>query len=164
MNPQVEKRCNCHLLEAMAERAQFPIRHCSRNKIFELVHSNGDGRWKLSYCFECGGKLPEGDESWRAVPDPREQAEAEAVMLQAASVDDIVSILGPPDEILPWVDVPVVEMFEELADRYPDQYAHARKWTQCLRYSRRWPSILLDIIEFEDGTFKHTIWEQNSSQ
>lgn len=82
-------------------------------------------------------------------------------MSQVKSLAEIIDALGHPDETFPWTDAPIGDIFEELADRFPDQYAHARKWKQCLRYSKRWPSLLLDIYEYGDGTIEHTIWEQN---
>lgn len=116
---------------------------------------------RLTYCFSCGGILPEEDHSWRSKLDEIEQAQAEAVMAQARSTEEVVSILGPPDEIMPWIDTPVGGVYEALADRIPRQYASQSQWIRCLRYSKRWPSLLLDIYEYEDGRIEHTIWEQN---
>lgn len=161
MNTDEVKSCRCHLLEVMAEHDEFPIRYCDRTQTFQLVYLSGSGRMRLSYCFECGGKLPDAIEPTRSQPDPREQVEAETIMSQAKSLEEIAAVLGSPDETFPWTNVPIGDIFEDLADRFPDQYAHARKWKQCLRYSKRWPSLLLDIYEYEDGTIEHTIWEQN---
>jgi len=162
MNDEHNKQwCQCHLMEVLSDHPAYPIEYCSRTRTFELIYGNGLGRHRLYYCFDCGGNLPEEDYSTRPVPDEREQAEAESIMSSALTVAEVVSALGPPDEEIPWSEGPGTEIYEELAKRYPDQYAPGRNWLRCLRYSKRWRSLLLDILEYEGGEIEYSIWEQS---
>jgi hypothetical protein len=148
-------------MEVLSEHPAYPIEFCSRTKTFEMKYDEGLGHHRLYYCFGCGGKLPEEDYSKRPVPDKRERKEVEITLSNARTIADVVSALGPPDEESPWVDGPGTEIYHELANRYPDQYVHGRKWQRCLRYFKRWPSLLLDVYEFDGGEIEYLIWEQS---
>jgi len=106
--------------------------------------------------------LPEENYSDRAAPDPREEAAAEEVMSRCARVDELLSELGPPDSENPWVNSGFEAYYDLLVERYPDELAPAKRWLRCLRYSKRWPSLYLDVYEYDGGAIEHLIWGQSN--
>ncbi len=140
--------CECHFIQALADMPGMPVTCCPLTNTYHL--DAGETQFTLSYCFCCGGRLPERDLSWRPDPDEGEAAEVERLMAGVRTASDLLDIVGPPDNTFQ-------PMRDELT-KHLSRYIPVQRWRRQFRYSNRWPSLYLDVIEHEDGSLEHMVW------
>ena len=88
--------CECHLVKALSEISDFPIRFDEDTKAYRL---SARGReWPIPFCMFCGGQLPSDDYADCPRPDPDEEREATSIMVDVQSWNEALRLLGEPDE------------------------------------------------------------------
>jgi hypothetical protein len=111
---------------------------------FHLVH---EGAYALlRYCFICGGRLPEsrrGDSF--SVPSEAEAEEVRRLIGTVKTLQDVLATLGNPDETFDG------ESFHGCAA------ASEIRWKRLLRYSSRWKTLVLDVLELPDGGVTYAV-------
>lgn len=70
------------------------------------------------------------------------------------------SLLGEPDRIIEWNAA--LEECRSRAER--EHHANVRQWSRIFRYTRRWQTIHLDIIEHNDGTLGMMIGQEKKEE
>jgi hypothetical protein len=94
----------------------------------------------MRYCYWCGGRLPESKRhEFFSEPSDTEKEEVAQLLREAQTIDDARAILGDPDDT-----------FDENAGG-----GSLLKWKRCLRYSRRWQTLVLDVLEMPNGTISY---------
>ena len=155
--------CECHLVKALSEMSDFPIRFDEDTKAYRL---SAHGReWPIPFCMFCGGQLPTDDYSDRPRPDPDEEREATSIMVDVQSWTEMLTLLGEPDEFDLYNSHPrdsesIDLVLNSMHERFPEYWAPDPKgpWKQFARYFTRWPSLNLDIYSYEDGSIEYRIW------
>lgn len=150
--PRDDPKCECGLLERFAADPRLPIEFDERTNEYEIVH---DGvRIPMQYCFRCGGRLPESTRaSLFTTPDDNEMAEIAALLKGARSIDDVVRILGPADDIHEG-------HFDAVGDAGTGAIPRKGRvipWKQQLDYRKRWRSLTLIVHEHPDGSVSYMI-------
>src|SRR4051794_25901079 len=98
MSNDEHKNCECGHPERWVVDPHFPVEFDERMNEYHLVHKGA--RWQMRYCFWCGGRLPESKRgTFFTKPDDAEMAEVRALLKGAKSHEDVLRILGPPDEV-----------------------------------------------------------------
>jgi hypothetical protein len=101
----------------------------------------------MFYCFRCGGRLPESTRAELFLkPEAAEQAEATSLLATAKSLADVFRLLGPADEVFSWDDVQIDRVHPKTV-----------QWKRLLRYSKRWKTFTLDVMEMPDGSLGGTM-------
>lgn len=133
-----EHRCRCDMPDRWVSQANCPVEFDERMNEYHLVH---DGQqWIMRYCFWCGGRLPESKRStFFTKVAPAEVEKIRTLLTGARTVDDVIRVLGEPDERL-----------ECRGGIQPGQGEYI-PYRQTLRYSTRWKTVVLNVHEFPDG-------------
>lgn len=148
MNSDTDRKCECGCAERWARDPHHPVQFNELSGGFEIAHGR-DGRWRtpMHYCPVCGGRLPSNSEALFTTPDEVEMAEATALLRGVQSADEVLRRLGPPDQTIDW----------DPAFAGGSLGQHVLQWSRCLRFSRRWKTLSLDVLEFPDGSIKYFI-------
>ena len=113
---------------------------------YQLVRDGA--RATMRYCFWCGGRLPESKRgSFFTTPDPAEMAEVQSLLQGAKSHEDVLQILGPPDEILEFGG----SEFEKATGLV------LSRWEQHYQYATRWKTLVLEVPIVLEGRFTYSI-------
>jgi hypothetical protein len=140
-----ERICECGSPERWVVNPYFPIEFNEQMNEYELVHLGA--RAVMRYCFWCGGRLPESKRgTFFTTPDRAEMDEVSRLLRDAKSHEDVMRILGPPDE--------VVDMGGNDTDKSGRLLA---RWEQHYRYSTRWKSLVVHVPVIVEGRFSYTI-------
>jgi hypothetical protein len=144
MEAPEERPCTCGLPEKWAQAPSFPVKFDAEVNEYHLLYGK-KGRWHhvMRYCFWCGGRLPESTTGRLFTqPSEEEMAEVRGMLAGARSTEEMLRILGDPDEIIDW--------YEFDADD-KSVYQPERRWKRCLRYSSRWKTLTLDVLDYSDS-------------
>lgn len=92
-------KCKCHSLSAWAEDPDVPIQYDKVLNEYHLVGKNNRQMF-FYYCPMCGGHLPKSRrEKLFTKPSAREIAKIRKKVEGTRKMDDILAILGEPDEV-----------------------------------------------------------------
>jgi len=141
MSEPTERICECHELERLAADPDSHITFDANVNEYHLVR----GRFVsvMRYCFFCGGRLPEStSDRFFMQPDPAEQAQVTSLLKGAKSLAAVIRVLGPADEVISRDEL----MIEQTI---PNEV----RWKRTFRYSSRWKTLTIDILEMPDGSF-----------
>jgi hypothetical protein len=129
------KVCKCGMPDRFAVDPAYPVKFDAEQQEYNLV---GDGRLVIMYfCFSCGGRLPESKRSkYFTTPDDADETEVRKLIGQTKSIEDVLRILGVPDETFEGLAFPGVD------------------WKRTYRYSTKWKSLFLDVQEKDGGTIE----------
>jgi len=141
-----DRICECGKPARWANDPHFPVEFDAEMNEYHMVR---DGAKALMlYCSWCGGRLPESKRgTFFTTPDPAEMAEVESLLKDVDSHEDVVRLLGPPDEI------------HELGGSDWDKATGAvlARWDRHYRYSKRWKSLVLYVPVIIEGRFSYMI-------
>ncbi len=144
MEAPEERPCTCGLPEKWAQAPSFPVKFDAEVNEYHLVYGKKHRYYDvMRYCFWCGGRLPESTRGrFFAEPSEAETAKIRGMLAGARSTEEILAILGQPDEIIDWYDF---DADEESVD------GPEKTWTRCLRYSSRWKTLILQVFDYSDS-------------
>jgi len=132
--------CACGTVEDLASDRNSPIEHDKALNEYNLISGDGKVHYRMHFCFFCGGRLPESKRaSLFTEPSAQEIKEAAELMSKAGSMQEVIQVLGKPDEI---VKAPKGASGEDGGSEYKTQH----------RYLRRWKTLDLTIRERKDGS------------
>ena len=150
--PRDHRKCECGRLERYAADPMYPIEFDERTNEYQIVY--GGAQIPLQYCFRCGGRLPESTrDSLFTSPDENEMAEIADLFREAQTIDDVVRILGPPDEIC---EGNFDDADDVAADEMPAN-GGVIPWRQQFLYREKWESLDLFVHEHPDGRVSYFI-------
>jgi hypothetical protein len=132
--------CGCGTVEDLASQRKSPIAFDKNLHEYDLVVNGGKVHYRMYYCFFCGGALPESKRaSLFAEPSAQEMMEVAELISKAKSIEEVIQVLGSPDET---VKAPKVAAGENGMSEVKTHY----------RYLRRWKTLDLTIREHKDGS------------
>jgi hypothetical protein len=137
---------DCGMPDRWVVDPHFPVEFDEEMNEYHVVHKGA--RAQMRYCFWCGGRLPESKRgTFFTTPDMAEMAEVEALLKGAKSHEDVVRILGPPDEV------------HDLGGFTKDKATGGvvARWDQHYRYSTRWKTVVLHVPVLLEGRFYYSI-------
>ncbi|MCR9211681.1 MAG: hypothetical protein NXI28_25945 [bacterium] len=149
--------CECHMMEVLSETPAYPVTFDDERGAFFLCHDVA-----FRHCMSCGGALPKPRYTDPIEPDTNEEREAFAIVESAASLEELISVLGKPDEMFSatdWDSTGFAAAMQRVHERYPDTYINDPnlRWTRYARYGSKWPTLCLDVYEYPDGTLEPTV-------
>lgn len=122
----------CGALQRYAADPSVPIIRDQALNEFHLESEESAKYLILSYCFHCGGRLPESRRSeFFARPSTEDEASVRDKLSGLATVQEVIAALGSPDS--------EVDIATENARRY-------------LVYTSVWKSLDVTVCEQADGT------------
>jgi hypothetical protein len=139
--------CDCGFPERWARDPSVPIEFNPKvNEYYLVAGTKGGMHHVMHYCFWCGGRLPESKRGELFTePAESEMAQVRAVSAEAKSAADVLRVLGEPDATFDWVDTDDPEL------------NGAKKWDKCYRYSSRWKTLVVNVMEFSDGSIEWAV-------
>jgi hypothetical protein len=142
--------CRCGVPEQLSRDDRYPIVFDSTTGEYQLASYDGHWRHQMYHCLWCGGRLPSTRQDLFTEPDAAEAAGIQDLLRAAASVPDVLRILGVPDNT-----------YECSESGGPGQVIReggsARRQTRVYQYTTRWKSLDLHILEYSDGFFSYAI-------
>jgi hypothetical protein len=130
-----QKACNCGYPAKWAADPNSPIIFDETLKEYRVLLKDSRSCHIMRYCIFCGGKLPKSKrQELFSVLDKGEVDCVNAELAGAKSIADVYHRLGKPDAIEPVCQ---------------------SDYSQQLRYSSRWTSLDLIVIERLDGTIEY---------
>ena len=136
-------KCQCRTVEHLVSDPQCPIEHDQELNEYNLVSRDKKSRYRLYYCFFCGGKLPASKrDSLFTEPSASEVKEVKNLLSKITSVLQVIRVFGEPDE---------TEKAPKASSSKNGKVAV--KYKRHHRYSTRWKTLDLTIREREDGSF-----------
>ncbi|MEM8671989.1 MAG: hypothetical protein AAGG48_31010 [Planctomycetota bacterium] len=150
-------QCECHMMEILAETPAYPVTYDDERGVFFLCDDIA-----LRHCISCGGALPQLHYPDPIEPDANERREAIRIVESAASLAEVMAVLGKPDEIVSAAESDssgFVAAMYRVHERYPDAYMvdPNDRWTRYARYGRKWATLCLDVYEYPDGRLEPTV-------
>lgn len=137
--------CTCGQPHLWAADPHHPVVFVELVQEYQLRHGpTGRLHSPLRYCPWCGGHLPSVRSSHFTTPSETEIASVQELLSKVRSVADAHQVLGPPDVTHEWEDEPDL----------PDAPA---QWVRALRYSRKWETLDLVLLELPDGTVSYCL-------
>jgi hypothetical protein len=125
----------CGALQRSAADPTVPITFDPGLNEFHLTCENSAKCLIMSYCFHCGGRLPESRRSELfAHPLTEDENSVRDKLSGVITVQDVIAAIGPPDS--------EVDIETENARRY-------------LIYTRAWKSVDVTVCEHVDGTISY---------
>lgn len=95
-----ERTCECGYPARWASDPMSPVQFDERLNEYQLLLQNR-GYARMRFCFWCGGRLPESKRGTLFTSmDDAELTEARSLLSGAKLFEDVVRVLGPPDETL----------------------------------------------------------------
>ncbi len=151
--------CDCHMLDFLSEHRKYSVTYDKERNAYFI-----DG-FPMAYCFICGGSLPKWEPPVNEQPAPLadEEREARELVARCNSFQEVLSVLGAPDCLqYPTDDDDQTEwrrVSRVLAERQPECFANSEdtEWTRSAWYTRRWPSLCLEVFEYPDGHIDFSI-------
>src|SRR5262245_22102219 len=138
------RECQCGEPQRWAAKSNSPIQFDARLNEYHLVC--GDAYGLLRYCFFCGGRLPDSKrEALFSIPNDAEQEEVRRLIGTAKNLQDVLAMLGKPDETFD----------EETCREYA--VANELRWKRLYRYSSRWKTLVLDVLEQPEGGISYVV-------
>jgi hypothetical protein len=144
-----ERKCECGYPEKWAKDPAFPVEYDPHVEEYQIVHG-GKRRWRfiMRYCPWCGGRLRSNRDRLFTTPSEAEKQEVVSLLAGAKSVEDVLRILGQPDEAHSWDDM----------DSDPASCCGCElKWVRDFKYLSRWTTLNVDILELGDGSITFAI-------
>jgi hypothetical protein len=130
-------RCECKTVEQLASDRKSPIEYDRHLNEYNLVSGDGNTRYRMYFCFFCGGKLPESRRAgFFSEPSDQEMKEVAQLLSKAGSMQKVVQFLGEPDETL----------------KAPKGQNGDSVYKSHHRYLKRWNTLDLTIRERKDGS------------
>jgi hypothetical protein len=147
MDAETKPQCACGFPVKWARSAHFPVIFDEETGEYQVVHGPPDHRasFIMRFCFSCGGRLPSRRASLFMEPDHRELELVRTQLRGVRSVADVLERLGPPDVVSDWVDDPSGLFLPGEVER----------WKRSLRYSKRWKTLHLQVLEMPDGSVSY---------
>ncbi len=138
-----ERKCKCHAISMLADDPNVPIQY--NHKLNEYYLAFGDnGQAPLYYCFSCGGRLTKSKRGQLFTkPSVREKTKITEKIKEARNIDDIVAILGEPDE----------RHGEVLHSMEQKKKYGMKNVRQTLRYTSLAKTLNLLLQGYEDNSF-----------
>ena len=146
--PNARESCHCGFLEGWTKRRDSPVKFDEITG--EYVLECGHWAAPLYFCPHCGGKLPSRRHELFTTPSQQEIGRIQDLLKIAKSVDDVVAVLGPADEVIPWVSV-------DSDDEALSFENEPNRWERTHRYSSRSETLTFDVLEMPDGTIQF-VW------
>src|SRR5262245_35957738 len=145
MSDNEERACGCGHPDRWVRDPHIPVEFDKRMNEYHLVRDGA--RTMMRYCFWCGGRLPESKRgSFFTTPDGGEMAEVESLLQRAKSHEDVVQILGAPDEVVDLGGFHIANGGAVIA-----------RWDQHYRYSTRWKTLVLEVPVILEGRFTYSM-------
>ena len=131
--------CACGTVAELASDRNCPIVYDHSLNEYNLVSEDGKVRYRLYFCFFCGGKLPESKRaSLFTEPSDKEMREVALLMAKVRSMQQAIEVLGKPDQT---IKAPRTAQ-ENGKSAYKSHH----------RYSSRWKTLDLTVRERADGS------------
>lgn len=141
MRPQNKTKCHCKAVESAASDSNCPVEFDDTLNEYNIVSIDGRHRYRLYFCWFCGGELPESKRPGLfTTPLAAEVIGMKKEIASIHSAADAVARLGKPDAKY---DVDV-ERGERLSSGVRCQGQ--------LIYASRWRSLVLTVREGSDGS------------
>ena len=140
--------CKCGLPDKWARDPSLPVEFDATLNEYHLVRGT-KRRWftVMHYCFWCGGRLPESTRGRLFTePEKGELEEVQSVLADARSRADVFRIFGEPDASFDWSDDD---------EALNSQVWNVKKWDKSFRYSTRWNSLDVIVLEYPDGSVEY---------
>ncbi len=138
--------CKCGHPERWSNDPHYPIEFDVQMNEYHLVRDGA--RAIMRFCFWCGGRLPESKRgTFFTTPHDVEMAEVTALLQDAKSHEDVLAVLGPPDEVLDLGGSDIEKATGAI---------HSR-WSQHFRYTSRWKTLVLEVPVVLEGRFTYSI-------
>jgi hypothetical protein len=130
-------QCKCGTVEELAAERKSPIEYDKKLNEYNLVAGSGKIRYRLYFCFFCGGRLPESDRTGLFTEPSQEEAKEVAQLTgKVASLQQAIQVLGKPDETV----------------KAPKSVPDGVEYTRHHRYLSRWRTLDLTVRERKDGS------------
>lgn len=137
--------CSCDILKIWVKDPNFPLEFDAETNEYSIVHGK-QGKFLISYCPNCGGKLPESRRgTFFEEPDQADVKEVREIMRSVSDIESMRKILGEPSQAFQW---PLDE--EEHSKLYG-----IKKWKTQFDYADRWKTLTLSIFEGQDGSIEY---------
>jgi len=138
------RECQCGEPQRWAAKSNSPIEFDARLNEFHLVYQGAYGL--LRYCFVCGGRLPESRRGELfSQPSETEVEEVRRLIGAAKNLQDVLAALGKPDDTFDGETIRKNPVANEL------------QWQRLLRYSSRWKTLVLDVLELPEGGITYSV-------
>jgi hypothetical protein len=141
-----QRICDCGGPERWVRDPHFPVEFDEQMNEYHLVRDGA--RALMRYCFWCGGRLPESRRgSCFTTPSAAEMAEVKGLLDGAKTHEDVLRILGPPDE------------FRDMGGGVIDKTSGAvlSRWDQHYAYTKRWKTLVVYVPITLEGRFGYSI-------
>jgi len=148
--------CDCLMMDLLVDVPNYSVRRRDSDGAFLLFDA------PIRFCMFCGGGLPLSETSAGPEPSLVDRQDALLILNSINSVDDLISTLGPPDELLTYEELsktPLYLSLFKLADRNPNVGVH-QYWIRIFRYRNRWDTLLLEVLERVDGSLAPSFYGQ----
>jgi hypothetical protein len=141
-----QRNCECGMPQRWIADAHFPVEFDEEMNEYQLVRDGA--RSPMRYCFWCGGRLPESKRgTFFTTPDKAERDEVASLLKGAKSHEDVVQMLGPPDQILDMGG----------AEKDTKTGKLLARWEQHYEYTTRWKSLVVYVPVILQGRFTYSI-------
>jgi hypothetical protein len=145
MKPQ---KCQCHAVASAADDDNCPVEYDESLNEYNIVSLDGRHRFRLYFCWFCGGELPESKrKTLFTTPQAKEVADIKRSLDDVRTTADAVQRLGPPD-----------------VDHQTNESAAEPGFRRQLVYSSRWHSLVLTIRENTDGSVSFAYTGKHKAQ
>lgn len=142
MNSEI---CKCGVLEIYVKDPSIPIKYNEKlNEYYISFGENGSGTLIMSYCPNCGEKLPESKRADNYMEIDEEFSKYYMKILEYAnSIEDILEKLGEPDNVIQpprpsEIDIEVYGM---------------KEMKRQLDYTNLSETTVLSVADYADGSF-----------
>jgi hypothetical protein len=137
---QEQEPCKCSRWGEWASNPDVPIEFDQEVNEFHLFY--GKCYMIIRYCPLCGGPMPESTCGKLFTEPSQEEIDTiQRLLSSARTIEAVIEKLGPPDEKFPAI----------VADPIDRILYGTRDVKRSMRYSSRWKTLVLTVIENEDG-------------
>ena len=140
-----ERLCECRHPERWIADPHFPIGFDEEMNEYYIRFEKG-GQAIMRYCFWCGGSLPKSKRgALFTTPSELEMVEVQTLLQDAKSHEDVLRILGPPDEVV------------ELGGSFTGPDNTISTWDSHYLYAKRWETLVLKVPKIREGRFSYSM-------
>jgi hypothetical protein len=128
--------CHCGLLKSFVSDPSVPI-YFDKEMNEYYLKCNHDSHLIMTFCFRCGGQLPQSHRSDMFItPYKEEEEDIRTKLSSVRSVEEVIAAIGIADTI----------------DETGNEKEGIRRY---LTYESTWKSVSLVIAEYNDGTIDY---------
>lgn len=138
---QQHSPCQCEAIAELASDRNCPIEFDANLNEYNIVSKDAHVRYRLYFCFFCGGSLPESERvNLYTQPSQKEIEQIKKLLGEARTIEEALRKLGQPSKA---TNPPRTEQ----------QYRSGIAYRQHYHYLTRWKTLDLTVRERSDQSF-----------